>query len=155
MGRNLRVASQLWASATVFFFFAFLFAYFYLRSLNSQGLWHPHNVKAPVGFGTAITACVVLSALASGSCRAPPARRRRGHLALGRGWWRSLLGLAAVVLQVVEWTTIGFGPTEGGFASVFLGLDGAVHPVRVLHDVLAGDAPRDVVSLPRPRSRRA
>ena len=66
MGRNLRVASQLWASATVFFFFAFLFAYFYLRSLNSQGLWHPHNVKAPLGFGTAITACVVLSALASG-----------------------------------------------------------------------------------------
>ena len=37
MADNLRVAAQLWASATVFFFFAFLFAYFYLRSLNSRG----------------------------------------------------------------------------------------------------------------------
>jgi hypothetical protein len=29
-----------------------------------------------------------------------------------------------VVLQVVEYATIGFGPTEGGFASVFLGWTG-------------------------------
>jgi heme/copper-type cytochrome/quinol oxidase subunit 3 len=123
MGRNLRVASQLWASATVFFFFAFLFAYFYLRSLNSQGLWHPHDVKVPVGLGTAITACVVVSALASGYA----VRRLRDDDADTWRWvgLASLaLGLAAVVLQVVEWTTIGFGPTEGGFASVFLGWTG-------------------------------
>jgi heme/copper-type cytochrome/quinol oxidase subunit 3 len=123
LARNLRVASQLWASATVFFFFAFLFAYFYLRSLNSQDLWHPHNVKAPTGLGTVITACVAISALAAwyaaSRLRAGDERawRRIGSVAL-------LLGLVAVVLQVVEYSTIGFGPTEGGFASVFLGWTG-------------------------------
>jgi heme/copper-type cytochrome/quinol oxidase subunit 3 len=123
MARNLRIASQLWASGTVFFFFAFLFAYFYLRSLNSQGLWHPHNVKAPVGFGTVITTCVAISALAAWSATRrlqagdDSAWRRLGILAL-------LLGLAAFVLQIVEYSMIGFGPTEGGFASVFLGWTG-------------------------------
>ena len=92
MARNLRIASQLWASATVFFFFAFLFAYFYLRSLNSQGLWHPHHVQVPVGLGTAITACVVLSALASALRGSPPARRSRRHVAAGSGSWRSCSG---------------------------------------------------------------
>jgi heme/copper-type cytochrome/quinol oxidase subunit 3 len=44
-----------------------------------------------------------------------------------RPQWRAkavatlLLGLAAVVLQVVEWATIGFGPASGGYASVFFG----------------------------------
>ena len=123
MARNLRIASQLWASGTVFFFFAFLFAYFYLRSLNSQGLWHPHNVHAPVGLGTVITACVAISALAAWwAARRLQAGdesswRRVGIVAL-------LVGLVAVVLQIVEYATIGFGPTEGGFASVFLGWTG-------------------------------
>jgi heme/copper-type cytochrome/quinol oxidase subunit 3 len=123
MARNLRIASQLWASATVFFFFAFLFAYFYLRSLNSQDLWHPHNVTAPVGLGTAITACVVVSALASLFAV------RRLHDDDASTWrWVGLvalvLGLVAVALQVVEWATLGFGPTQGGFASVFVGWTG-------------------------------
>ena len=123
MARNLRIASQLWASATVFFFFAFLFAYFYLRSLNSQKLWHPHNVKAPVVLGTVITVCVVLSALAV----AYAVRRRQADDAKRWRWvglGALVLGLAAVVLQVVEYATIGFGPTDGGFASVFLGWTG-------------------------------
>jgi hypothetical protein len=32
-----------------------------------------------------------------------------------------LLLLAAVVLQVVAWTTLGFGPASGGYASVYVG----------------------------------
>jgi heme/copper-type cytochrome/quinol oxidase subunit 3 len=123
MARNLRIASQLWASSTVFFFFAFLFAYFYLRSLNSQGLWHPHNVKAPVVLGTVITACVVVSALAA----AYGARRLEGGDEYGWRWaglGALVVGLAAVVLQIVEYFTVGFGPTQGGFASVFLAWTG-------------------------------
>lgn len=123
MARNLRVASQLWASATLFFFFAFLFAYFYLRSLNSEGQWHPHHVQVPVGLGTAITVCVVLSALTT-----VLAVRRLYDDNAGTWRWYGLvalaLGLGAVVLQVIEWATIGFGPTDGGFASVFLGWTG-------------------------------
>ena len=43
LGRNLVSASYLLAGATAFFFIAFLFAYFYLRSLNNGGMWKPHG----------------------------------------------------------------------------------------------------------------
>ena len=39
--RALSVASRLLAGATTFFFLAFLFAYFYLRSINVEGWWKP------------------------------------------------------------------------------------------------------------------
>ena len=35
--RNVRVGSRIWAAAQAFFFMAFLFAFFYLRALNSNG----------------------------------------------------------------------------------------------------------------------
>ena len=123
MGRNLRVAAHLWASATVFFFFAFLFAYFYLRSVNPHGLWHPHAVKAPVALGTLIMASVVASAALSLFAAA----RLRGD---DQSAWRLAglgalaLGLLAGVLQIVQFATIGFGPTDGGYASVFFGWTG-------------------------------
>ena len=41
LGRNLISASYLLAGATAFFFVAFVFAYFYLRSLNNAGMWKP------------------------------------------------------------------------------------------------------------------
>jgi heme/copper-type cytochrome/quinol oxidase subunit 3 len=123
MGRNLRVAAHLWASSTGFFFFAFLFAYFYLRSVNSQGKWHPHAVKAPVTLGTLIAASVVVSAVL---VVVAASRLRTGDESGWRlaGLGGLVLGVLAIVLQVVEWSTIGFGPTEGGYASVFFGWTG-------------------------------
>ena len=59
LGRNLVAASYLLASATAFFFVGFLFAYFYLRSLNNGGMWKPKGVDASVGWGTAVVACFV------------------------------------------------------------------------------------------------
>jgi hypothetical protein len=56
-------ASYLLAGATAFFFVSFLFAYFYLRALNNGGMWKPTGVDASVGWGTAVVACYVLSAL--------------------------------------------------------------------------------------------
>jgi heme/copper-type cytochrome/quinol oxidase subunit 3 len=32
-----------------------------------------------------------------------------------------LLAIASVVLQVIEWTTLGFGAVSGAYASVFIG----------------------------------
>lgn len=120
MARNLRVGSQLWASATAFFFFAFVFAYFYLRSLNQAHLWHPHTVKAPVALGTVTTLLVVASAAVAW---ASAGRLRGGDERAWRtgGLAALVLGVAAVVVQIVEWTSIGFGPTDGGYASVFVG----------------------------------
>ena len=123
LGRNLRVASHLWSSATIFFFIAFLFAYFYLRSLNNQHLWHPHAVKAPVTLGTLIAVALALSGVAAyAAARRLAGDDQRGFRSLGVGAF--LLGLVAVVLQIVAWTQLGFGPTDGGFASVYIGWTG-------------------------------
>ena len=120
---NLRVGSRLWGSATVFFFFVFLFAYFYLRSLNSHGLWRPAHVDPPQTIGVIVTVAIVLAAvlLRFGY---------RDHLADRRPAWRVKGGIAlaalivAVAAQIVGWATQGFGPTEGGYASVYLGWTG-------------------------------
>jgi heme/copper-type cytochrome/quinol oxidase subunit 3 len=120
LARNLRVASHLWSSATAFFFVAFLFAYFYLRALNERKLWKPKSVDAPAGWGTAIVLCLVASAIlvAWGMVDQRSDRRRLWRL---KGAAALTLGLVAVVLQVLAWTQLGFGPTDGGFASVYLG----------------------------------
>lgn len=121
--RNLAIGSRLWASALVFFFFAFLFAYFYLRSLNEDHLFKPKGVHAPQGWGVAIAICLVLSAvllhLGSADQRADrrPAWRLKGLGAL-------VFAVAAIVLQIIAWASIGFGPTDGGYASVYLGWTG-------------------------------
>src|SRR5436305_2881128 len=112
LGRNLVSAGYLLAGATAFFFVAFVFAYFYLRSLNNAGMWKPQGVDASIGWGTAVVACYVLSALLA----------RLGltdHRALRRAQWRIkgvaalLLGVAGLVLQVLDWTHEGFGPADG------------------------------------------
>jgi heme/copper-type cytochrome/quinol oxidase subunit 3 len=123
MGRILGVGARLWASATVFFFFAFLFAYFYLRSLNSHGLFRPKHVHPPQTFGALITVAVVAGAivlrLALADHRADrrPAWRVKGAVALAAF-------VCALALQIAEWATQGFGPTDGGYASVFVGWTG-------------------------------
>jgi heme/copper-type cytochrome/quinol oxidase subunit 3 len=120
MSRNLVSAGYLLAGATAFFFISFVFAYFYLRSLNSNGMWKPSGVDASIGWGTAIAACFVVSALL---VRLGLADHRAGN----RDAWRlkglvSLLaGVVGLVLQVVAWTQQGFGPADGGFASVYFG----------------------------------
>jgi heme/copper-type cytochrome/quinol oxidase subunit 3 len=120
LGRNLASAGHLLASVTAFFFLAFVFAYFYLRSLNNAGMWKPKHVDTSVTWGTIVTACIVASAVA---IRLGLSDHRAGN----RSAWRLKgavglgLGLAALVLQVVAWTQQGFGPADGGFASVYFG----------------------------------
>ena len=120
LARNLASAAHLLASATAMFFLAFVFAYFYLRSLNSSGLWRPHHVDPSLTLGTLSTAGWVLGAavlwLGVLDRRADRRRqwRQKGAAALA-------LATVAVVLQIVEWVTAGFGPADGAYASVYLG----------------------------------
>jgi len=120
MGRNLISASHLLASATAFFFFAFLFAYFYLRSLNNSGMFQPKHVTPSITLGTLVMALSVASAmlvrlaLLDQRAERRPQWRFKAALSLG-------VGLVAVVLQIVEWPVVGFGPYDGGYASVFFG----------------------------------
>jgi heme/copper-type cytochrome/quinol oxidase subunit 3 len=120
LGRNLVSSSYLLAGATAFFFIAFVFAYFYLRSVNNGGMWKPRGVDASIGWGTAVVACYVLSALLVRLGLAD-------HRALRREEWRQkgaaalAVGVVGLVLQVIAWTHEGFGPADGGFASVYFG----------------------------------
>ena len=115
--RALSVASRLLAGASVFFFLAFVFAYFYLRSLNVQHEWKPAHVKPEQGLGAAFAACIVLSALAMIVAGRQFKRGERSWTVpagVGLG-----LGLVAIALQCVEYTVQKFGPTDGAYASVF------------------------------------
>jgi heme/copper-type cytochrome/quinol oxidase subunit 3 len=116
-GRALTVASRMLCGATTFFFLAFLFAYFYLRSIDADGMWHPAHVHPKQGLGVAFIACVVLSALLS--IVAGRRMKAKSRTWLAPGIAAVVLGLVAVAVQCVEYTVQHFGPTNGAYASVF------------------------------------
>ena len=114
---------HLLASASAFFFLAFLFAYFYLRSLNNGSLWRPKHVDPSLTLGTLVTVAVVASAVilrlaaADQRLERSPAARLKTGIAFA-------LGVLAVVLQAATWARDDFGPADGGYASVFVGSTG-------------------------------
>jgi len=113
--RALWTGSRLLCGAAAFFFVSFVFAYFYLRSLDVNGGWKIGQVNPSIGLGVAIAVVLIVSAVALRAAATQPALTvRAGTAAL-------LLAVLAVVLQVIEWTTLGFGPASGGYASVFIG----------------------------------
>src|SRR5581483_8817773 len=61
--RSLWVGARLWCGAISFFFMAFLFAYFYLRSLDPNRSWKIGNVSPSLGLGVAIMGLFLLSAV--------------------------------------------------------------------------------------------
>jgi heme/copper-type cytochrome/quinol oxidase subunit 3 len=113
--RAMWVGARQLCGAAAFFFMAFVFAYFYLRSLDTHKDWKIGSVNPPIGFGLAIVVALLLSAAALRMAATQSERR----VAVGAG--ALLLVLLAVVLQVIEWTTLGFGPSSGGYASVYVG----------------------------------
>jgi heme/copper-type cytochrome/quinol oxidase subunit 3 len=115
--RALAVASRMLAGAVTFFFLAFLFAYFYLRSLNQDHMWRPAHVKPDQGLGVVFIVCLVLSIALTILAGRQMKRGARGWLAPAIGGL--VFGLAAVAVQCVEYTVQHFGPTNGAFASVF------------------------------------
>ena len=115
VARNLAVGARLLAGATTFVFFCPFFAYLYLRALNSGGLWRPGYVDPPQILGATITVLIVVSAIAL-VLASRPARASAWLLLVAVAL---ALGLVAVALQIVAWARLGFGPTDGGYASVF------------------------------------
>lgn len=113
--------ARLGVGALSFGFGAFVFAYFYLRSLNSHGRWYPATLTGPhLWIGTLIMGLIVVSAAVQ---TATLQRIKAGHKA---AWQRGavvalVLGLAAVGLQISEMLYLPFYPGAAGFASVFTG----------------------------------
>lgn len=122
LARNIRVGSRIWAASQAFFFLAFFFAFLYLRALNTNGLWRgwpPHHPTPSMAFGVAILICVLGSAaIARGAVLIAPEMWRV------TAWAALVLALAAIGLQCAQFSSLGFGPTDAAYASVFVGWSG-------------------------------
>jgi heme/copper-type cytochrome/quinol oxidase subunit 3 len=114
---NLKVGTRLFAAATVFAFLGPFFAYLYLRSLDTNDAWRPAGVSPSQVLGAAIAALTVLSAVVL--VLTTRSRRPEGASTLSLSL-SLVLGLAAVALQIVAFARLGFGPTDGGYASVYV-----------------------------------
>jgi heme/copper-type cytochrome/quinol oxidase subunit 3 len=113
--------SRLAIGGLSFLFGAFLFAYFYLRSLDSAGRWQGSGYHPPsILLGTLIMMLVLTSAGAHYAALQQIKAGRKGLWQIG-GLVALLLGLAAVVLQILELLFLPFWPGSSGFSSVFVG----------------------------------
>lgn len=113
--------ARLGVGALSFGFGAFVFAFFYLRSLNSHGLWYPAGFTGPkLWTGTLVVGLVVVSAAVQ---TAVLQRIKAGRKAA----WQAgavvalVLGLGAVGMQIYQLLSLSFWPGSSGFASVFTG----------------------------------
>ncbi len=113
--RAMWVTARLFCGSASFFFISFLFAYFYLRSIDANDAWKVGAVNPSQGLGIAIAALLVVSAvvLRLGATRPTDT--------LGAGIAALIMAVLAIVLQFVEYTTLGFGAVSGAYASVFIG----------------------------------
>ena len=120
LSRNLQVGARVMAAAQSFAVLAFVFAYLYLRTLNSNGDWRPKHVNPSAGIGVAFVACLVLCAVAyfAGVRSLGDGTERRWRIAASAAL---VFGLGAVGLIIAQFASISFGPTSGGYASVFVG----------------------------------
>ncbi len=116
--RAIWLSARMLCGVISFFFLAFLFAYFYLRALNTNHQWRPGAVNPSLGLGTSVMAVLLLSAVIF------RLGTKRVADTLSSGIVALVLGLTAIVLQIIEYTTLGFGAASGGYASVFLGWTG-------------------------------
>jgi len=123
LSANISVGARLLASAFAFFFMSFVFAFFYLRALDTAHSFRQvagTHVNPPVGWGVLVLALVVLStAIFYGASRQ-----------LGDGTasgWRTgsliawILALLTVGVQFLEYYNLHFAATDGGLASLFFG----------------------------------
>lgn len=120
LAHNLQVGARVMAAAQSFALLAFVFAYVYLRTLNSNGDWRPKHVHPSAGIGVALVVCLVGCALAYAYAvrGLRDGTERRWRIAATASL---VLGIGAFGLIVAQLASIGFGPTSGGYASVFIG----------------------------------
>jgi heme/copper-type cytochrome/quinol oxidase subunit 3 len=113
--------SRLAIGGLAFLYGSFVFAYFYLRSLNSAGRWEGSGFVHPsLWMGTTIMLLAVLSASVHYFVLQ---RIKAGH----KSTWQIgalvalALGLAAVALQLYQLVDLPFPPGSSGYSSVFVG----------------------------------
>ena len=113
--------SRLAVGGLAFLFGSFAFAYFYLRSLDSEGRWKGSGFHHPNGWLGAIIMLLVLTSAGVhyyALQRIKAGNKRTWQLG---GLVAMVLGLTAVGLQIGELLYLPFGPGASGYSSVFVG----------------------------------
>jgi heme/copper-type cytochrome/quinol oxidase subunit 3 len=142
--RNIFIGTRLFLAADAFLFLAFLFAYLYLRALDSNSMWHPSGVNPSTGLGLATTVVVIAAAAAA---FAAARQMRLGAARPALAWGVVALLAVAAVLALIQTFNPGFSPNfSGGFGSVFVGFTAtyAVHLVGAVYwsEITAATAAR-------------
>ena len=114
-------ASRLAIGGLCFLFGSFMFAYFYLRSINASGRWlgpgyHPPSML----MGTVIMAAVLASAAIHYAALQQIKAGKKNLWVIG-AVTALVLGVGAIVLQILELLFLPFWPGSSGFSSVFVG----------------------------------
>jgi heme/copper-type cytochrome/quinol oxidase subunit 3 len=117
--RVLWLGSRVLSAAVIIFFFAFVFAFVYLKAQDSRGLWNP-GLEVSVILSSVVLASALLSAVA---CGIGVRRLRQDDTSQWQGWATIslLFGLGVIGLHVWQLGRLPFTPTQGGYASVFVG----------------------------------
>jgi heme/copper-type cytochrome/quinol oxidase subunit 3 len=107
-----------------------VFSYFYLRSLNSHGLWDPNGIKASPLLGTIIMVFVIASAVII------QVVNRRLRMGITIDWQVGalvalLLGVLAGAFQIWILTRLNFMPGSSGYAGIYVA-SGPVYAAVVL-----------------------
>jgi heme/copper-type cytochrome/quinol oxidase subunit 3 len=117
----LWTGTRLGIGGLTFLFGAFVFAYFYLRSLNSDGRWQGSGYHPPsMLWGTVIMFLVLVSAGAqyAGLQQIKAGNKRMWQIG---GLAALAMGIVAVGLQISELLYLPFSPGSSGYSSVFVG----------------------------------
>lgn len=123
IGRVPLVATWLAIWADIMFFVALFFTFFFLQWRNSAQHWEPRGVHPPtLSLGTLVFAMVALSVLITAAAlpRLTDKRRLSGFVA--PGWVAVALLLGAITVQIWLLSHLGWGISDGGFASIFITL---------------------------------
>ncbi len=114
--RAIWVGGRMLCGSITFFFASFVFAYFYLDSLDVNHNWKIGPVHPSQGLGVAVMALFLIGAVVY---RLAAKRPEVG--VLPAGIIVVVFSLLAIALQFFEYTTLDFGAASGAYASVFFG----------------------------------
>jgi hypothetical protein len=100
---------------------AFIFSFFYLRSVNNYGLWYPKGFAGPQAWeGAVIVIAVAASAVAQSlGLQRLKSGKKSAWLAMNAAALG--LGVVAAVFLILQLATLPFQPGDNAFASVFVG----------------------------------
>jgi len=103
-----------------FLFGSFVFAFFYLKSINSHHLWYTATSHPQSWVGVVVMALIVVSAAVQTLALQ---RIKAGTKApwLAGATLALVLGLVAISIQLWQLAALPFWPGSSGFASVFVG----------------------------------